>query len=309
MRKIIGLLAVVAGTALAVPAGAVAPYQVAAQVSGGEVDAVMAEAEQALEGAGFEVLGGYHPMQSPEYGVVVVTHPAIRQAIQKVPQTEHGGQTIVGAGLRVGFRAMDESGAVEVSYTTPEYWHRAYFQEAYAAAGQSAVAAVAEPLARALAGLGESANEAFGGDLAAGDLEYYQYMMGMPYMYNAPKVGQAASFSAMVDTIRANLEQGVAGTARVYEVVLPGAKKAVFGVAMHDGDTGVPSWFPSLVQRHVAALPYEIYVDGAEARTLHGRFRIALAWPELSMGTFMGIRAAPGKVETTMRRVAGSSPE
>lgn len=309
MRTFFWLLVFMTGVALAGPAGAVAPYQVGAQVSGSDVDGVMDEAEQALEEAGFEVLGRYHPLEKSEYGVMVVTHSAILEAIHEVPETSEGGQTIVGAGLRVGFRADSEADAVEVSYTNPEYWYRAYFQDAYDAAGQPAVDAVGAPLGEALAGLGEASDETFGGDVSPGDLEYYHYMMGMPYMYDAPRVGSGDSFSALVETIRSNLKEGVGGTARVYEMVMPEEEVAVFGVAMNDPENGTPSWFPSLVQRHVAGLPYEIYVDGDVAHTLHGRFRIALAWPELGMGTFMGIASAPGKVEDTMRRVAGSSVE
>ena len=48
---------------------------------------------------------------------------------------------------------------------------------------------------------------------------------------------------------------------------------------------------------------------GLLKRRRDGRFRIALGWPELSMGTFMGIASAPGKVEDNMRRVAGSPVE
>lgn len=309
MRTLLWLLVLLTGVALAAPAAAVAPYQVAAQVSGDDVDGVMDEAEQALDGAGFEVLGRYHPLGKPEHGVLVVTHPAILEAIHELPETSEGGQTIVGAGLRVGFRADEESGAVEMSYTNPEYWYRAYFQDAFDAVGMPVVDAVAGSLDTALGGLGTVSDETFGGDVAPGDLEYFQYMMGMPYMYNAPRVGSEDGFSAMVETIRANLKEGVAGTAKIYEVVMPDEEVAVFGVAMNDPETGTPSWFPSLVQRHVAALPYEIYVDGDVAYTLHGRFRIALAWPELGMGTFMGIASAPGQIEDTMRQVAGSSVE
>lgn len=309
MRSFFWLLVFMTGVALAGNAGAVAPYQVAAQVNGSDVDGAMDQAEQALDEAGFEVLGRYHPLEKPEYGVLVVTHPAVLEAIHEVPETSEGGQTIVGAGLRVGFRADSESGAVEVSYTNPEYWYRAYFQDAYDAAGMPAVNAVAGSLDKALAGLGTGSEETFGGDVAPGDLEYYHYMFGMPYMYDAPRVGSDDDFSTLVDTIRANLKKGVGNTAKVYEVVMPEENKAVFGVAMHDAENGVPSWFPSLVERHVAGLPYEIFVDGDVAYTLHGRFRIALAWPELSMGTFMGIASAPGKVEDTMRRVAGSPVE
>ena len=39
----------------------------------------------------------------------------------------------------------------------------------------------------------------------------------------------------------------------------------------------------------------------SKASMLHGRYRIALHWPELSMGTFSKIMSTPGNVEDYMK--------
>ena len=36
---------------------------------------------------------------------------------------------------------------------------------------------------------------------------------------------------------------------------------------------------------------------GKEVRMLHGRFRIALSFPDLRMGTFANIMSTPGEIE------------
>lgn len=41
-----------------------------------------------------------------------------------------------------------------------------------------------------------------------------------------------------------------------------------------------------------------------KAGALQGRFRTALAWPSLSMGTFMGIANHPGDTHETLKAVA-----
>ena len=46
-------------------------------------------------------------------------------------------------------------------------------------------------------------------------------------------------------------------------------------------------------QKHVTFLPYELLVVRKEVRMLHGRFRIALSFPELGMGTFTKIMSTP----------------
>ena len=37
---------------------------------------------------------------------------------------------------------------------------------------------------------------------------------------------------------------------------------------------------------------------------LHGKYRIALNWPELTMGTFMKIMSTPGDIEDTLEGLA-----
>ena len=49
-------------------------------------------------------------------------------------------------------------------------------------------------------------------------------------------------------------------------------------------------------QKHVTFLPYELLVVGKEVRMLHGRLRIALSFPDLTMGTFTKIMSTPGEI-------------
>ena len=50
-------------------------------------------------------------------------------------------------------------------------------------------------------------------------------------------------------------------------------------------------------QKHVSFLPYELLVVGKKVRMLHGRFRIELSFPDLTMGTFTKIMSTPGEIE------------
>jgi hypothetical protein len=53
--------------------------------------------------------------------------------------------------------------------------------------------------------------------------------------------------------------------------------------------------------RHTTHLPYEVLVSGKNAYMLHGKFRIAQSFPDLSMGNFMSISAAPDAIETILK--------
>ncbi|MFA9459887.1 hypothetical protein [Thiohalorhabdus methylotrophus] len=276
------------------------PYIAASHLADGGVAEVVPEVKTALRGAGFRVAGSYSPMGRKDRAVVVATDPALLRAIGSHPETGRGGHPIAGAGLRIGLlRSRD--GGVEVSYVNPAYLYQAYFQEAYPEV-RDEVRDAGQRLQETLGGLGEASGAPFGG--AVEELSHYHYMLFMPYFEDRVTLAEHADFHTALRTVRANLRRGVAETEKVYEVVLSDEEQAVLGVAMNDPDHGTPSWYPELVRRHVAALPYELYVVGGTVYMLHGRYRIALSWPELSMATFSNIMDAPGDTERILRRVA-----
>jgi len=62
-------------------------------------------------------------------------------------------------------------------------------------------------------------------------------------------------------------------------------------------------FLPIIGEENIAAMPYEIILQGKEASMLHGKYRFALHWPELSMGKFMKIMSTPGDVKTFMEEL------
>ncbi|MBT5419327.1 MAG: hypothetical protein HOK80_00395, partial [Candidatus Cloacimonetes bacterium] len=56
--------------------------------------------------------------------------------------------------------------------------------------------------------------------------------------------------------------------------------------------------------KHTAYLCYEMVVSGNKAYALHGRFRIALSFPDLTMGSFTKIMSAPGDIKEALKEVA-----
>ena len=57
--------------------------------------------------------------------------------------------------------------------------------------------------------------------------------------------------------------------------------------------------------KHTAHLPYELIVSEGNVQMLHGKFRIAVDFPDLTMGTFMKISGAPDGIEEKLRLIAG----
>lgn len=285
-------LATVALLVVSSASWAITPYIQAEKLKPAETAKVAEEVVARLKAAGFEVVGQYFPKQLPDYGVVVATDEAMLKEIRGL-----GEANIVGAGIRVGVKSDGT-----VSYMNPDYWYRAFFRGQFPKA-EKTVRALQEKLARTLgAGLG------FGGDETAADLPRYRYILGME-RFDSEKnlLAEHVSFDQAVKTVRENLDKGVGRTSKVYEVVLPNEKIAVFGVAMHDETLGDGNWMARIGgQQSIAALPYELYIVNNKANALFGRYRIALAFPSLNMAHFMRIVSTPDEIRNTMAAVAGA---
>jgi hypothetical protein len=271
-------------------ASALQPYVAADKVTAGDVKSVMAAAEQKLSSAGFTVIGRHLPPGLPQYGSLVVTDAGLTDAIRQI-----GGSAVIGAPIRVGVKA-DGS----VSYVNLDYWERAYLRANYAKA-DAAVKAASAKLAQAL-----GSGQPMGGDVPADNLAKYHYMMGMEYFDERSELKEYPDFDAAVKAVQGNLAEGVAQTAKVYEVVMPEQKVAVFGVAMNDKDKGEGWWVNKIGPDHIAALPWEVYVVNGKVYGLYGRYRTALGWPELGMGQFMGIMSHPDTTRKMLESVAGA---
>ncbi|BBP05510.1 hypothetical protein TPL01_03310 [Sulfuriferula plumbiphila] len=270
---------------------ALAPYISGDRVSGGDVAQVLAAVEKKTGAAGFATLGKYQVQGLPQYAVLVVSDKGILDAIHRI-----GGSNIVGAGIRIGVQADGT-----VSYMNPDYWYRAFFRNHFTRE-QAAVKAVQARLGQALgAGIG------FGGDERAAELPHYRYMAGMErFDSDKNELNTLPDFNTAVTTVRDNLAKGVNHTAEVYEVVMPDKKIAVFGVAMNDDNMGDGRWVYKIDGTdYIAGLPYEIYVVGNKVYALYARYRIALGWPNLSMGHFTRIADIPDEIRETMIGVAG----
>lgn len=271
------------------------PYLVGARVST-SVEATIQAVRGAVERAGFTVLGGYAPAGDANRWSIAITNPALQEAAITL-----GSLGAFGAVLRVGITA--EGGETVISYTHPVYLGIAYAQSRYSEVA-SAYAAATESLFEALGALGHGGGEVFGATegLDQTKLQRYHYMFGMERFDDVSTVGTFSSYDEAIATIEKNLASGGPAT-KVYELELPGQELKVYGIAL-GGDTGEEHFLPIIditTPKHTAFLPYEILVMGGEVVMMHGRYRIALAFPDLTMMTFGKIMSTPGNIRDLMR--------
>jgi hypothetical protein len=272
---------------------AISPYIQGDSVAGGSAQSVATAVEGKLKKGGFKVIGKYFPKGLTDYGVVIATDNAMLDAVGSV-----GGEAILGAAIRVGVKA-DGS----IAYTNPDYWYRAYFRKSFAKK-EDAVKALQGRLQESLgAGKGQ------GGEETAASLSNYRYMIGMERLDSSKnELNAYDNFADALKAVRDNLAKGVNKTSKLYEVALPDRKLAVFGVAMNDGENSDGEWIKRIdMQNNIAGLPYEIYIVDKEVGAPHGRYRIALAFPDVGMGQFMRISSLPNVIMETMAGVAGAA--
>lgn len=288
MKKLLLGLALLAAAQFSL---ALAPYLKADKLPAADMSVQLAQVEKKLQTEGFTVIGRHLPKGVTGRASLVVTDPAMLAAIRHI-----GGTSIVAAGIRVG---VQNDGTV--SYMNPDYWYRAYLRKQFADA-QAVVKSVQQRLVKAL---GEGSG--FGGDVPQDELADYHYMFGMERFGSAnSELSSHASFEEALKAVQGNLARGLGDTGRVYEVVMPEQKMAVFGVAMNSASDGEGWWVNKIGADQPAALPYELFIVGNKVYALYARYRIALAWPALGMGQFMGIINAPEVIRNTLARVAGA---
>jgi hypothetical protein len=122
----------------------------------------------------------------------------------------------------------------------------------------------------------------------------------MPYFTDPVELNEFSSFEEGLSTIESNLKAKKGNTNLVYKLVYSSKEIAVFGVGLNSKEDGEAHFLPKIGEAHAAALPYEIILQGNVATMLHGKYRIALHWPELTMGTFMKIMSTPGDIEDAL---------
>lgn len=258
----------------------------------GSLDATMEEAvsqvKAALQTKGFEVIGDYKPGANNGLHVVSFT----RDDLQKTTLTVKDRGALASV-LKIGF--VKKEGKINVSMLNPMYLFYAYLMDE-ADNMKPALSKIADDAKSAMEIIGKDFT-GFGGSEEADDLKDYHYMMMMPYFTDPVELKEFTSFDEGVKTIRKNLQAGKGNTVKVYELIFEDKQVAVFGVGLLDQEEGEAHFLPIIGEENIAALPYEIILQGKEATMLHGKYRFALHWPELSMKQFMKISSTPGDVE------------
>lgn len=265
----------------------VRPFVLAETVSA-PLDAKLQAVETALGEAGFSIAGEYAPYAGAH--ILIITDESLRKQASASPM---GGY---GAAIRVSLTERD--GVVQVSYTDPQWMGNVYRMAGDFKALSSRLEAV----------LGREKTFGSEGGRTAENLREYHYMMFMPYFDDQVELASYDSHQAALDAVEAGLAAGKGGVSKISRVDVIGKEESLFNVAVKEGvgaDAPVMQIIDQAEMRHTAHLPYDLLVSGNKVYMLHGKFRIAQSFPDLTMSTFMKISDAPDAIETSLKMAAG----
>lgn len=265
---------------------ALKPY-VLAYVSTGTIESELPRVKAALEKEGFQAAGEYSPYKGVR--VLAVTSEELKTNAAK---SDFGAY---GAAVRVAL--TETPSGLQVSYFNP-----LYMAQAYRMAGD--LSTVAAELEKAL---GREQDFGSGKGLKPAKLRKYHYMIAMPHFTSQVELAKYPGQAAALKAVEEGLAAHRGGTAEVYRVDVPGKDESLIGVAITEGkgsDATVMAATDRAELKHSAHLPYELVVSGGKVYMLPGKFRIALDFPDLTMGTFMKISGAPGAIEQALKQAA-----
>jgi len=243
---------------------------------------------------GLEVIGEYSPANDSNRKVFIITSAELKNGVKTI-----GGLTGLASALRVGLTV--ENDIINISYTNPIYWGNAYFGDNYDQV-QSHYISVTEKISSALSSIGESMDLPFGSEdgLSEKSLRKYRYMFGMEKFDDVVKLNEFDSFEDAVRTIDGNLANS---EYFIYTVEYPEQKLKLYGIAI-GGEKGEERFLPIIdisTPKHTGFLPYELLIIDKKAVMLHGRYRIALSFPDLTMMTFSKIMSTPGDIKKVLK--------
>jgi hypothetical protein len=255
--------------------------------------------KSALETHMLTVVGQYAPENDASKWIMVVTHKDLLGAAEL-----EGGLRGFAATLRVAI--TQEEGQTIVSYTCPEYWGRAYYQDTFDKVSKH-YERVELAFKNAMSKLGTYDGTYFGSEkgLDAKDLSKYHYMLGMPYFDDTEELADYDKQAEALKIIDAKIKAGVPNLKKVYQVDIPNRNMRLYGFEL-EGPDGESKFMPIIDIKsplHTAAMPYELLVVDGEVHMLKGKFRLAIAFPDLTMGTFTKIMSTPGDIEDMLEEL------
>ncbi len=282
MRKLLALIASVAILSFSgCSSSAVAPENTSSGLEGTKVSTYLVgayvpvdEAKSKLENAGFEVLAAYASVKKGT--TIVFTNEALKSEAAK-PGRAHAAV----------IRLFVDDKEKMISFTNPVYFGKAFMQDEY---NHAVFNTALESINTEFSDLKGSKDE-----LEFDKLAGYHFMMSMPYYADADALGKPnATTEDAVNKAKAYKK----GKAIVFELKLS-ETSTLLG---YDLGKRTKKFVKKIGRANAAILPYCVAIENGQATALNAKYYIAISYPLLDMGGFMGIATVPGAITKDLEK-------
>jgi len=228
-----------------------------------------------LEAAGFSVLADYKSVKKGS--TLVFTNDAIKAEAAKP------GRAFAATVCRV---FVDDK-AKMISFTNPVYFGKAFMQDEY---NHEVFGGALEKINATFPGLKASPDQ-LDFDALAG----YHFMMGMPYYQDQDVLGKPNPTTADAVAKAMNYKKG---KAVIFELKLSDTT-TLLG---YDLGKRTKKFVKKIGRQNAALLPWTVAIENGQAKALNAKYYIAISYPLLDMGGFMGIATVPGAITKDLEK-------
>ena len=227
-----------------------------------------------LESAGFSVLASYKSVKKGT--TLVFTNDALKAEAAKP-----------GRAFAAVSRVFVDDKEKMISFTNPVYFGKAFMQDEY---NHEVFNGVLSTINTTFPGLKGSPDKLLFDDLAG-----YHFMMGMPYYQEPDMLGKPNATTAEA---LAKAKAYKKGKAIVFELKLS-ETSTLLG---YDLGKRTKKFVKKIGRQNAALLPWTVSIENGQAKALNAKYYIALSYPLLDMGGFMGIATVPGAITKDLEK-------
>ena len=245
-----------------------------------------------------EIIGEYNPKLENEGHILILSDSNIDKAVKL-------GNDFSAISSIFRLAVFKKGEQTYISYQNPHYWGNLYFQDKYNSIKEYLInfekqLKISLPKMRGVFYQHYGSHQNF----TDKDLQNYHYMFGMEYFTDNIILGKFDSYKDAILTIENNFSNLISYN-KVFEKEFKNEKIKIYGVEL-SGNKGENHFMPIIdisKYSHIACLPYEIIVIKNKVFMLHGRFRIAASFPDLTMVTFGKIMSTPADIEKQLKKL------
>lgn len=228
----------------------------------------VSDAKAKLTAAGYDVIAEYSPVKK---GTTLVFTDAALKAEAAKPGRSYA------AVLRLFIDDQDKM----ISFTNPVYFGKAFMQDDF---NYDVYAKELKNIQTAFPTVKDSADK-----FAYNDLASYHFMVGMPYYEDVDMLGEPSATTAEA---LAKAKAYKKGKAIIFELKLSDTT-TLLG---YDLGKRTKKFVKKIGRANAAILPWCVSIENGQAQALNAKYYIAISYPLLDMGGFMGIATVPGAI-------------